>query len=200
VFGTEAGNDYAIGTWRRIKNDQPILGTNTSDKYYKGSAMLHMIRQYIGDTLFRGFLMGLNREFYHQAVNTNQILEFLNEYTRKDFTKTFEQYLTTTQIPRLNYSFKHDALEYRWENCVEGFSMPVKISLDGKNFQFIFPTKQWQSLKISTSHQKMLLVDRNFYITTRENNSVGTLERPHNGSSYARYYGKMSKPGKSLRE
>ena len=78
VFGTEAGNDYAIGTWKRIKNDEPILGTNTSDKYYKGSAMLHMIRQIIGDSLFRGLLIGLNKEFYHQTVNTTQILEFFN--------------------------------------------------------------------------------------------------------------------------
>jgi aminopeptidase N len=86
------GNDYAIGTWKRIKNDQPILGNNTSDKYYKGSAMLHMIRQTIGDSLFRGLLIGLNKEFYHQTVNTNQILEFFNLYTKK----TLQKYLTNT--------------------------------------------------------------------------------------------------------
>jgi len=168
VFGTEAGNDYAIGTWKRIKNDVPILGNNTSDKYYKGSAMLHMIRQTIGDSQFRGLLTGLNKEFYHQTVSTNQILEFFNLYAKKDFTKMFDQYLMTIQIPRLDYSFQGNVFKYRWQNCVDDFSMPIKITLDGKNFQFIFPTKQWQSLKNLASNSNAFRVDRNFYITTNE--------------------------------
>lgn len=168
VFGTEAGNDYAIGTWKRIKNDEPVLGTNTSDKYYKPSAMLHMIRQMIGDSLFRGLLTGLNKEFYHQTVATDQILAFFNRYTKKDFTQLFEQYLTTTQIPRLDYSMHDNVFTYRWQNCVDDFSMPVKITLDGEHFQFIFPTTQWQSLKNPVPGSNVFRVDRNFYITTNK--------------------------------
>jgi aminopeptidase N len=168
-FGTEAGNDYAIGTWKRIKNDEPILGTNTSDKYYKGSAMLHMIRQSIGDSLFRGLLIGLNKEFYHQTVNTNQILDFFNHSTKKDFTKIFDQYLKTIQIPTLSYSLKDSIFQYRWENCIKDFSMPVKITFDGKNYQFIFPSTQWQTSKVSATSLEEFHVDRNFYITLKEN-------------------------------
>jgi aminopeptidase N len=168
-FGIEAGNDYAIGTWKRIKNDEPIIGTNTSDKYYKASAMLHMIRQVIGDSLFRGLLTGLNKEFYHQTVNTNQVLSFFNNYTKTDFTKIFEQYLRTTQIPTFSYSFQNGIFKYRWENCIEDFSMPVKISFDGKSNEFIFPSTQWQTNKVSTNNTKYFQVDRNFYITVSEN-------------------------------
>src|SRR5262249_28217738 len=110
-----------------------------------------------------------NKEFYHQTVNTGQILEFFNRNTKKDFTKTFEQYLTTIQIPKLVYSFKDNVFEYRWENCVEGFAMPVRVSMDGKNFQLIFPTTQWKSFKISATSPKDFRVDRNFYITYSEN-------------------------------
>ena len=169
VFGVEAGNDYAIGTWKRIKNDEPILGTNTSDKYYKGGAMLHMIRQVIGDSLFKGVLTGLNKEFYHQTVNTDQILDFFNRYTKKDFTKIFEQYLQTIQVPRLSYSFQDNMFKYRWENCINDFSMPVRITLDGENYQFIFPTTQWQNFKVSSTNSNNFKVDRNFYITVSEN-------------------------------
>ena len=169
VFGVEAGNDYAIGTWKRIKNDEPILGTNTSDKYYKGGAMLHMIRQVIGDSLFKGVLTGLNKEFYHQTVNTDQILDFFNRYTKKDFTKIFEQYLQTIQVPRLSYSFQDNMFKYRWENCINDFSMPVRITLDGDNYQFIFPTTQWQNFKVSSTNSNNFKVDRNFYITVSEN-------------------------------
>ncbi|MGF2412020.1 MAG: M1 family metallopeptidase [Ferruginibacter sp.] len=168
-FGTEAGNDYAIGTWKRIKNDEPILGTNTSDKYYKGSAMLHMIRQCIGDSLFRGLLIGLNKEFYHQTVNTNEILNFFNRYTKKDFTKIFDQYLKTIQVPTLSYSFKDSIFQYRWENCIKDFLMPVRITFDGKNYEFIFPSTQWQTSKVSATSSDGFHVDRNFYITVSEN-------------------------------
>lgn len=168
-FGIEAGNDYSIGTWKRIKNDEPIIGTNTSDKYYKASAMLHMIRQVIGDSQFRGLLTGLNKTFYHQTVNTNQILSFFNSYTKKDFTKIFDQYLKTIQIPKLSYSFQDNVFKYRWENCIENFSMPVKISFDGKSNEFIFPSTKWQTFKGSTTNTNNFQVDRNFYITISEN-------------------------------
>ena len=118
--------------------------------------------------MFRGLLRGLNKQFNHQTVNTKQILAFFNSYTKKDFTKIFDQYLTTTQIPILDYSFQDDTFKYRWQNCVDDFSMPVKISLDGKNFQFILPTKQWQSLKNLPANSNAFRVDRNFYITTTE--------------------------------
>jgi aminopeptidase N len=169
VFGIEAGNDYAVGTWKRIKNDEPVLGTNTSDQYYKGSAMLHMIRQIIGDTLFKEVLTGLSKEFYHQAVNTNDILNFFNRYTKKDFTKIFDQYLKTIQIPTLSYSFQDSIFQYRWENCIKDFSMPVRITFDGKNYPFIFPSTQWQTATISTTSSEGFRVDRNFYITVSEN-------------------------------
>jgi len=169
VFGIEAGNDYAVGTWKRIKNDEPVLGTNTSDQYYKGSAMLHMIRQIIGDTLFKDVLTGLSKEFYHQTVNTNKILDFFNRYTKKDFTKIFDQYLKTIQIPTLSYSFKGGIFQYRWENCIEDFSMPVRVTFDGKNYQFLFPSTQWQTSKVSTTGSEGFHVDRNFYITLSEN-------------------------------
>lgn len=169
VFGIEAGNDYAVGTWKRIKNDEPVLGSNTSDQYYKGSAMLHMIRQIIGDTLFKEVLTGLSKEFYHQTVNTNDILNFFNRYAKKDFTNIFDQYLKTIQIPKLSYSFKDSIFRYRWENCIKDFSMPVKITFDGKNFQFIFPSTQWQVSKVSPTSLEVFHVDRNFYITVSEN-------------------------------
>jgi len=169
VFGIEAGNDYAVGTWKRIKNDEPVLGTNTTDQYYKGSAMLHMIRQIIGDTLFKEVLTGLSKEFYHQTVNTNEILDFFNSYTKKDFTKIFDQYLKTIQMPKLSYSFEDSIFKYRWENCITDFAMPVKITFDGKNYQFIFPSTQWQTSKVPANSSKDFRVDRNFYITIGEN-------------------------------
>ncbi|SHN45132.1 M1 family metallopeptidase [Chitinophaga sp. CF418] len=168
VFGNAAGNEYTIGTWKRIKNDEPIIGSNTSDKYYKGSAMLHTIRQILGDAIFREWLQFLNKELYHRTVSTDQVLELLNQYTKKDFTKVFAQYLTTTRIPTLEYSFHEDKLNYRWTNCVEGFDMPLKISLDNRISLSINPTTKWQEMPFPESGSRSLSVDKNYYIQAKQ--------------------------------
>jgi aminopeptidase N len=167
VFGREAGNEYTIGTWKRIKNDEPILGTNTSDKYYKGSAMLHTIRQVLGDTVFREWLIGLNKKFYHQTINTKQVLDFLNLLTKKDFSKVFEQYLTTTRVPVLQYYFQSEKIYFRWTNCVEGFAMPVKVSIRDNFFQILNPTVMWQNISTLEGTSETLSVDKNFYGKTK---------------------------------
>ncbi|WP_342648617.1 M1 family metallopeptidase [Mucilaginibacter sp. CSA2-8R] len=150
AFGSQAGNEYAIGTWRRIKNDEPILGTNTSDKYYKGSAMLHMVRQIIGDDVFKGWLRALNQQYIHKVVNTSQVLSHLNKYTHRDFARLFKQYLQTTKIPVLQYRYTKDVLEFRWSNCVDGFNMPLKTHIGKNKSLWLYPSTQWQSIKSSS--------------------------------------------------
>jgi hypothetical protein len=162
VFGTAAGNEYALGTWKRIKNDRPILGTNTSDKYYKGSAMLHMIRQIVGDTVFREWLRGLNRQYYHKIINTHEVLSLINRYSNKDLSKIFHQYLQTTKIPVLEYYFKDGEISYRWSNCVDGFNMPLLVKIGSQASKWIFPTMQWQSVKANSGSLK---ADVNFLVT-----------------------------------
>ncbi|WP_029284535.1 M1 family metallopeptidase [Pedobacter sp. R20-19] len=164
VWGNEAGNEYSLGTWKHIKNDQPILGSSTSDKYYKGAAMLHTIRQVLGDTVFRGWLHGLNQTFYHQTISTKQILRFLNYYTKKDFTSVFAQYLESTQVPAWEYNFYNGKLYFRWTNCKKDFDMPLNIAVDGKTFQLVYPTTQWQTLFTFNDDIKRLLVDKNYYV------------------------------------
>jgi aminopeptidase N len=168
AFGKEAGDEYALSIRNKIKNDAPIIGSGSTDQYYKGSAMLHTIRQIIGDSVFRQWLIKLNKTFYQKTVNTEKILNVLNDNTKKNFTKIFEQYLTTTSIPSLEYAFKNNSLEYRWINCVNNFDMPVKITLDNKNYSFIYPTTSWQKLVINTLHENSLAIDNNFYVTTKE--------------------------------
>ena len=177
VFGTAAGNEYAIGTWKRIKNDQPIIGTNTSDKYYKGSAMLHTIRQIIGDVAFREWLQRLNKDLYHQTVSTNQILTLLNQGSGKDFSKVFTQYLTTTQIPTLEYAITGNQFSYRWTNCIPGFNMPVKISFEDHALLLITPTTEWQQMSLP-ENRRHPSIDNNFYVRTQQ------IQRLHYATSH----------------
>ncbi len=168
LYGTEAGNDYTLGIWKRIVNDVPVLGSGSQDAYNKGCAMLHAIRQIVGDTVFRGLLTGLNKEFYHSTVSTPQILRYMNAYTKKDLSKLVDQYLTTTKIPVLEYFFKNDTFNYRWVNCVNDFNMPVKASFSKQKGVFIYPTTAWKTMPADNRLQHIFIIDPNFYVQVKE--------------------------------
>jgi aminopeptidase N len=151
--GVEAGNDYVIGTRKNIRNDKPVIGIygvnneGSGDMYYKGGNMLHMIRQIIGDSSFRGMLHGLTSTFHHKTVTSPEIEAYMMQYTKKDLSKIFFQYLRTTKIPVLEYKFNNSSmLSYHWSNCVEGFNMPVKVAVAGQAEQWIEPTTDWKTL------------------------------------------------------
>jgi aminopeptidase N len=159
LYGVEAGDDYCIGTRKNVENDENIIGIydvnkeGSGDMYYKGGNMLHMIRQIMGDSAFRGMLRGLQKTFYHQTVTTKQIEDYVSDYAHTDLSKVFDQYLRTTKIPVLAYQSNGDIISYRWTNCVKGFNMPVKVFIGGKPEQWITPTDQWQTIKAGTSGQ-----------------------------------------------
>ena len=159
LYGTEAGNDYCIGTRKNITNDNPVIGVygvnkeGSGDMYYKGGNMLHMIRQIMGDSAFRGMLHGLQSTFYHKTVTTQEIENYISSYAHKDLSKMFDQYLRTTRIPVLSYQSNGDVISYRWSNCVKGFDMPVKVYVGGLPAQWIRPTDNWQTMKAGTAGQ-----------------------------------------------
>ena len=172
-YGKEAASAYVTGTRKRIKNDMPIIapyGVNkegSGDMYYKGGNMLHTIRQAINnDDLFRKILRGLNKTFYHQTVTTKQIENYISTQSKIDFSKVFDQYLRTTQIPILEFKQHGYQLQYRYTNCVRGFNLPLKINFKGQ--RWIKPTTKWQTLSLYPEGDNSFSVDPNFYINTKK--------------------------------
>jgi aminopeptidase N len=173
-FGVEAGDDYCIGTRKNIRNDKPIIasyGVNeegSGDMYYKGGNLLHMIRKIIGnDDKFREIWRGLNKDFYHQTVTSQQIENYISLHAGKDFSKVFDQYLRTTQIPVLEYKIAKKDFSFRWTNCVRGFHMPLKIKFASE--LWIEPTEEWKTLQLRGEDRgEPLKVDRNFYIKMKK--------------------------------
>lgn len=173
-YGKDAAATYIRGTRKIIENDKPIIGQynvnneGSSDMYCKGGNMLHTIRQIVNDDeKWRQILRGLNRTFYHQTVTSKQIEEYISQQSGIDFSKVFNQYLRDTRVPTLEYFFKENQLYYRWINCVEGFNMPVQVSVDG-NTNFIKPLTEWSMMAVSTNSQK-LTIDPNYYVAGLNN-------------------------------
>ncbi len=167
-YGKKAGAEYVIGTRDLIQNQSPIIGdygvnrSGSGDMYYKGGNMLHTIRQIIdNDQLWRVILRGLNLDFYHQTVTTEQIENYISQKAKIDLSKVFDQYLRTTKIPELSLKQKGKKIFYKWENVVNGFDMPVDVLLDGKKTR-LYPTSKTKKVKV-----KSLIVDEDYYIKTK---------------------------------
>ena len=167
LFGIEAANNYIIGIRNRIKNDAPIIGTygvnqeGSGDMYFKGSNLIHILRQQINDEVqFRNLLRAINKKFYHQTITSKQLERFIIEETGIPLEKVFDQYLRTTEIPVLEIKSLGDGFQYRWVNCVSGFAMKVKNSMG----HWISPTEEWSVVtKWSTDFGEQLF-DKYFYI------------------------------------
>jgi aminopeptidase N len=174
LAGREAGAQYVIGTRRNIRNDRPIVGQygvndeGSGDMYYKGGNMLHAIRQIIGDDAkWRTILRGLNQTFWHQTVTGKQVQEYISRQAGIDLSKVFQQYLTTTQVPVLEYAIADSTLSYRWSHVVPGFDMPVKVTTTDSGFTLIRPNDTWQHMPLHLKDPVTFRVDQNFYVLTQ---------------------------------
>src|SRR5262245_47645870 len=150
--GKEASAKYIIGSRRNIENDVPIVGKygvnneGSGDMYYKGGSMLHMMRQLLNDDeTWRAVVRGLDDTFSHQTVTGAPVQEYINKKSGMDFSKVFQQYLTTTMIPTLEYKIERDTLSYRWTNVVPGFAMPVRATVGARVTEWLRPTEAWKT-------------------------------------------------------
>ena len=172
-FGKKDAEDYVIGTRRQIRNDRPIIGTyganreGSGDMYPKGGNMLHTIRHIINDDAkWLAILRGLNADFWHQIVTTKQIESYISKKAGIELSKVFDQYLRTAKIPLLKYKISGKTVSFRYERVVEGFAMPIRASINGKQVT-ITPSATTQSLEFS-EEIKTFEVDRNFYIDAQK--------------------------------
>ena len=132
--------------------------------YPKGGNMLHTLRQIVNDDKkWREILRGINREFYHQVVTTEQMENYLIENAEIN-PSFFDQYLRDVRIPVFEYYIKEGLLYYRWNNCVPKFNMPVKIYLSGKE-TWLYPTMDLEKNGIK-SNETEVLVDPDFYVAS----------------------------------
>ncbi len=161
----KSAETYVQGIRALIDNDVPIIGQygvrneGSGDMYPKGANMLHTIRQVINnDEKFRQILRGLNKDFYHQTVTTQQIENYISSKSGIDFSTVFDQYLRTIKIPTLEYAQDGDTLKFRYTDVVKNLKLPVIINGD----QTINPTEEWQTVKLKNNDPVAL--NPNYYI------------------------------------
>ena len=170
-FGKQASAEYVIGSRRGIGNRKPIIGPynvnkgGSGDMYAKGANLLHTLRQIAkDDQIWRQILRGLNKEFYHQTVTSKQIEDYISENIGFDLTFVFDQYLRDYRIPILEYSIMNNVLKYRWANTIDGFNMPIEVSIDN-NKQWLYPENSWKETAIK---QEFIEIDKDYYVFNKD--------------------------------
>ncbi|TNE72930.1 M1 family peptidase [bacterium] len=168
--GKNAGFEYVRGLRSRINNDIPVIApynvnaSGSGDMYYKGANMLHTIRQLApSDSVWRAMLRGLNQEFYHQTVTTNQIETFISEFLNMPLQTVFDQYLRDVRIPVLQYRLLGNTLRYRWNQTVPDFELPVQVSVNDSTL-WLKPNDSWQPLPFSVDSLRSFKINPNFYV------------------------------------
>ncbi len=173
-YGKDAGSDYIRGVRQNISNDRPIIGyydvnyPGSGDMYPKGANMLHTLRQLFNDDeKWRQVLRGLNKEFYHQTVTSKQIEDYIDDLTGLDLKPFFDQYLRDTRIPVFEFAVKGELLKYRWNQVVDGFDIPLKVTIDGKTV-WLNPSSDWNTYVLPREGIKPV-VDPDFYVIPFDN-------------------------------
>ena len=165
-YGKEASSEYVIGTRAGISNTAPMIGPygvnqRGSDIYSKGANVLHTIRQIANsDEKWRMILRGLNKDFYHQTVETKQIENYISDKMGYDLSTFFDQYLRTTNIPVFEYKLNDGLLEYKWTNVVDGFKMPVEVFVGDEKIR-LNPTQETKSIDVKS---EKIRLDKNYYV------------------------------------
>ena len=165
-YGKEASSEYVIGTRAGISNSAPMIGPygvnqRGSDIYSKGANVLHTIRQIANsDEKWRRILRGLNKDFYHQTVETKQIENYISDKMGYDLSTFFDQYLRTTNIPVFEYKLSDGLLEYKWTNVVDGFKMPVEVFVGDEKIR-LNPTQETKSIDVKS---EKIRLDKNYYV------------------------------------
>ncbi len=181
-YGKEAGNEYNYGLRKEIQNNFPVIGyygvndelfMRSGDMYDKGANMLHTIRHSMdNDSAFRLILRGLNKTFYHQTVTTAQIENYISKQSGYDYSKVFNQYLRTIEIPQLEFYFSSDKknIFYRYTNCIDGFNLPLVLKNDAVKIKII-PTTQWKNMPVTAAEAVLfnaVSIEKMYYLNVTE--------------------------------
>ncbi|MFT4565279.1 MAG: aminopeptidase N [Saprospiraceae bacterium] len=171
--GTDAGAEYIRGMRRLINNDGPIIasyGVNakgSGDMYFKGSNIIHTLRQVVSDdTKWRELLRGLNKKFYHQTITSKEFERYISEVLAMDLAPFFNQYLRTNNRPTLEYYYTNGNLRYRWNSVVDGFNMPIKVIINDAS-HLIEPVQTWRELELDNIPIS-ITIDVNYYVVGSE--------------------------------
>lgn len=139
-------------------------GHKDADMYYKGTWMLHTMRNIVNnDSLWFAKLRNFYFTFNHRITNSEQVINYFCDAFNYDWHPFFRQYLNVAYIPVLQYKIRKTAdgrqvITYQWAKAVRGFTMPLQVYTGNNQYKVIYPSAKPQTL--------ILEPDEYFHIAT----------------------------------
>ena len=113
----------------------------------------------------------MTNHFKYQSVDGREVLDYINEKSDRNFDKLYEQYLYTPKLPQFEYDLcgwgKRKTLKYRW-NAIDGFDMPLKVTLENGVFDWIYPESDWKELDLSIWKKDFQIANHLFMIDVKK--------------------------------
>ena len=178
-WGYKEALRYINGKKPNVRNTEPIIGIynvqheGSGDMYDKGQLVLNTLRSVIdNDSLWFSILKGLQEQFRYKTVVAEDVFNFVNQKTGKDYNYFFNQYLKSTSVPQLEVrlAIRGDStyVTYHWNADVKDFRMPVRVTTAPNKYEFIYPTTAWQRMAIGKMDPEAFKVEEDrFYVTLK---------------------------------
>ncbi len=180
--GRNQAEAYLQSQYPGISNKLPVVGPynvyfhgrTDNDIYYKGSWMLHTLRNVIdNDTLWFNTLRSFAATFEKKNIDTRTVIDFFNRNTQRNLGLFFKQYLYTASLPVFEYKIEAQedgrlVMSYRWKNAVSGFDMPVKITVTKGLYETVVPSQKWQLIDLNYFDEKDFKIKPNSYLMVVE--------------------------------
>jgi aminopeptidase N len=172
MYGPDDYLKYVNAYKSKVKNAKPIIaerGINAEppqDQYFKGALFLNTMRSVVNDDpRWFKLIHDLFQHFKYKNIMTEDIVQFFNQKSGKDFTPIFNQYLRHTAIPVLELKFNagEGTVSYRWKVDEAGFAMPVRVGKKD-NWQTIQPTANWKTVKTPLAKDEFEVATDLYYI------------------------------------
>ena len=176
MWGRDESLKYINGKKQGVMNREPIIGVynvnheGSGDMYDKGQLVLNTLRSVIdNDSLWFSILRGMQAKFRYQTIRAEDVFDYINGATGKNFGPFFDQYFRHAEIPQLHVfiAVKGDSTtaRYRWDADVPDFAMPVRVTTSANHFELIRPTTRWQTMNLANMHPEDFKVDDDhFYV------------------------------------
>ena len=178
IHGYDTMLSYINNKKRMVRNNKPIIGPyhvnrqGSTDMYFKGSLMLHTLRSIINDDIiWFDIIMGISNDFKYKNIDTQDIVDYINEKTNKDFSVFFNQYLRYSNIPEFEYKLQKEGrntiLVCKW-NAIDNFNMPLLINTGKEDF-WIYPTNDFIEIDLGRFDRNSFKIrDDLFYIDIKK--------------------------------
>jgi aminopeptidase N len=174
-LGPEKALAYLLTQRKKILNEQPMLKPSDefepedTDIYYKGTWMLHTIRNVINnDDRWFKIIKNLSVKKRHHVVTSSEVIQFISKRSKKNLTPIFHHYLYTIDTPIFQYTFYHKknklGIKYRWKNVSKDFHMPVWLEVKGKKILMPCQLKYKQKVLGEISPHVVRVLEENMYI------------------------------------